>query len=542
MTRATRDRVWDAVPLRAAEHSFERLGEPPIAGGRLLDLGNLDAATEAQVLARLLSRDFDAWSEAAARVGHCARPVRLHGHSDTVDTRTGEVLSSFSSVESPLGVLHVRCGNRRATECSSCSRLYAADTFHLIRAGVTGGKGVPEQVGENPLVFATLTAPSFGLVHGIRGGRTCRPFTPQGQDRTCEHGRPTVCHARHGEGDELLGQPRCRDCYDYASHLVWQWWAPELWRRFTIDLRRALAKRFGVPESRLGELVTVQYAKVAEYQLRGIVHFHALIRLDGPKTDAGFASAPAGTSAALLATLVEQAAAGVAFDAPPLHEGDVVRRLRFGTQLDARPIAIARRTDDPDRALTPEQVAGYLAKYATKSATDSTNTDSPHARRLRATIVAVTERIHADARADDMPVREHPYGLLFKWRHMLGFRGHFSTKSRRYSMTLGQLRRRRVRYERALAAAHREGRTLDVRDLDDLLQDDTEETTLVIGHWTYAGTGWDTDGDTELAKAAAARAREYARQRAATRSEQRAATKSEPGTKSTVREEGSADE
>ncbi|MGO4599182.1 replication initiator [Terrabacter sp. 2RAF25] len=511
MTRATRDRVWDAVPLRAAEQD----GERPAGEGHPLDLGHLDATTEAQVVARLLSRDFDAWSEAASRVGHCAKPIRLHGHSDTVDVKTGEVISSFSSADSPLGVLHVRCGNRRAVECPSCSRLYAADTFHLIRAGVTGGKGVPEQVSENPLVFATLTAPSFGLVHGTRGGRTCRPFTIKRQDRVCEHGRPTVCHTRHGDGDEQVGQPRCRDCYDYESHLVWQWWAPELWRRFTIDLRRTLAKHLGVPESRLAELVTVQYAKVAEYQQRGIVHFHTLIRLDGPKSADGFASAPTGLTAALLARLVEQAAAGVVFDAPPLHEADVVRRLRFGAQLDSRPIATARRTDDPDRALTPEQVAGYLAKYATKSATDSTGTDSPHARRLRATIAEVTDRIHADARRDGIALREHPYGLLWKWRHMLGFRGHFSTKSRRYSVTLGQLRQRRVRYERALAAANREGRSLDVRDLDDLLAADVEETTLVIRNWTYAGSGWDTDGDVELAKAAAARAREYAQERAA---------------------------
>ena len=468
MSRATRDRLWDAVPLHP-----HHAGERPTSGGHPLGLSHVDPATEAQVIARLTSRDFDAWSAAAARVGHCARPVRLHGHSQTVDARTGEVLSSFSSTDSPLGVLHVRCGNRRAAECPSCSRLYAADTFHLIRAGVTGGKGVPEQVGENPLVFATLTAPSFGLVHGIRGGRTCRPFTTTGQKRLCEHGRPTVCHARHsggdGDGDELLGQPLCRDCDDYETHLVWQWWAPELWRRFTIDLRRALAKHVGVPESRLGQLVTVQYAKVAEYQQRGIVHFHALIRLDGPRrtdqTGDGFAPAPAGLTAALLARLVEQAAAGVVFDAPPLHEADVVRRLRFGTQLDSRPIAAARRTDDPDRALTPEQVAGYHAKYATKCATDSTNTDSPHARRLRATIVETADRQWAEAAATDQPMAEHPYGLLFKWRHMLGFRRHFSTKSRRYSVTLGQLRRRRVlRYERALAAAHREGRSLDVRD------------------------------------------------------------------------------
>ena len=205
----------------------------------------------------------------------------------------------------------------------------------------------------------------------------------------------------------------------------------------------------------------------------------------------------------------------MSFDAPPLYEGDLVRRLRFGTQLDARPIATARRTDDPDRALTPEQVAGYLAKYATKSATDSTNTDSPHARRLRATIADVTDRIHADARADETPLREHPYAAARQ----------VAAHARLPRPLLHQvpplldhprtLRRARVRYQRRLAAAHREGRTLDVRDLDDLLADDAEETTLVIGQWTYAGSGWDTDGDAELAKAAAARAREYAQWKAA---------------------------
>ncbi len=104
----------------------------------------------------------------------------------------------------------------------------------------------------------------------------------------------------------------------------------------------------------------------------------------------------------------------MSFDAPPLYEGDVVRRLRFGTQLDSRPIATARRSDDPDRALTPEQVAGYLAKYATKAATDSTDTEAAHARRLRATIADVTDRIHADARADATSLRHHPYRLLWE--------------------------------------------------------------------------------------------------------------------------------
>ncbi len=50
----------------------------------------------------------------------------------------------------------------------------------------------------------------------------------------------------HDQDDPALGQPLCGDCYDYESHVVWQWWAPELWRRFTIALRRAVAHHLGV--------------------------------------------------------------------------------------------------------------------------------------------------------------------------------------------------------------------------------------------------------------------------------------------------------
>ncbi|MGO4596093.1 replication initiator [Terrabacter sp. 2RAF25] len=517
MTRETRDRVWDAVPLRAAEQD----GERPAGEGHPLDLSHLDAATEAQVVARLLSRDFDAWSEAASRVGHCAKPIRLHGSSQTVDTATGEVLSSFSSSDSPLGVLHVRCGNRRAADCPSCSRVYAADTFHLIRAGVVGGKGVPAQVSESPMVFATLTAPSFGPVHGTRNGRRCRPYRAKDDADRCVHGRSTVCHATHTDGDPLLGQPLCGDCYDYPSHLVWQWWAPELWRRFTITLRRALARMLGIGPHRLAKIATIEFAKVAEYQLRGLVHFHALVRVDGNTSDEGSrAPAPAGITAALLSSAIETAAASVWFDAPPLFGGDLARRLRFGSQVDARPVRDAHRTDDPEQQLEAEQVAGYLAKYATKSAADSTDTASPHLHRLRATLAETVARQQLEVAATDQALAEHPYALLGKWAHMLGFRGHFSSKSRRYSVTLGRLRRARVRFQRRLAAAKVDGRTLEARDLEDLLEDEDTETTLVVGHWTYAGSGWDTDGDAELAKAAAARAREYAQERAAQRTEE----------------------
>ena len=125
----------------------------------------------------------------------------------------------------------------------------------------------------------------------------------------------------------------------------------------------------------------MQYAKVGEYQRRGLIHFHALVRLDGPKTPEGFAPAPESLDAARLARPGRPRPPHPC-GCPPHrpYDGDAPRLLGFGAQLDARPVRASRRTDDPDTTLTPEQVAGYLAKYATKSATD---TGDAHHRRNR---------------------------------------------------------------------------------------------------------------------------------------------------------------
>jgi hypothetical protein len=320
--------------------------------------------------------------------------------------------------------------------------------------------------------------------------------------------------AIHEERDPALGQPLCPDCYDYESHIVWQWWAPELWRRFTITLRRTLARMLGISVHRLAKIATVQFAKVAEYQLRGLIHFHALARLDGPKTDGGFAPAPDLIGAARLSELIAEAAASVRFTAPPMFDGDRSRVLAFGAQVDSRPVRTARRTDDPEQALSAEQVAGYLAKYSTKSATDTAATGNAHLRRIRATARDLADAAHVHAAevtgGDVDAMAEAPYALLGKWVHMLGFRGHFASKSRRYSVTLGGLRRARRRAQSLIAEATAEGRPLDLASMEaDLMADDAEETTLVLGQWEFLGTGWATEGETVLATAAAARAREY---------------------------------
>jgi hypothetical protein len=84
---------------------------------------------------------------------------------------------------------------------------------------------------------------------------------------------------------------------------------------------------------------------------------------------------------------------------------------------------------------------------------------------------------------------------------MLGFGGHFATKSRRYSTTLGALRRARHDWRRDRQAR------LDARFHDG--DGSGETTTLLVGTLTFAGSGWHTTGDALLATTAAAHAREH---------------------------------
>ena len=104
-------------------------------------------STQAQVAARLAQPDLGRWLGQVQQVRHCAHPVRLIGTSHTIDPHTGEVLSSYASANEPDGVTYVRCGNRRASVCPSCSHEYKGDVWHVLMAGAAGGmKDVPETV------------------------------------------------------------------------------------------------------------------------------------------------------------------------------------------------------------------------------------------------------------------------------------------------------------------------------------------------------------------------------------------------------------
>src|SRR5436853_932054 len=145
----------------------------------------LTATLAPQVVEQIVTRagrpDFDRWADQVTRCGHCSRPVRLRGR---VEHRTaGGARAAYSTDGEPDRVLLIRCGNRRAAVCPSCSYEYAGDMWQLLYAGAAGGrKGVPESIRSHPLVFATLTAPGFGPVHTTRIDRPdwparCRPPT-----------------------------------------------------------------------------------------------------------------------------------------------------------------------------------------------------------------------------------------------------------------------------------------------------------------------------------------------------------------------------
>jgi hypothetical protein len=226
--------------------------------------------------------------------------------------------------------------------CPSCSATYQADSFQLLTAGLRGGKGVPDTVAGHPRLFVTFTAPSFGRVHARKAqGLLVFPCHPYRQGQRCPHGRRLGCWQRHDEDDPRLGEPLCPRCYQAGAQVLWNALAGRLWSRTTIYLYRALAQLAGLTEAELRRLVRISFAKVAEYQKRGAVHFHAIIRLDAATAcgcPACVAPPPSGFTAELLERAVRQAAAAVAVPCPMVGEDQGVTLVaRWGEQLDVHP-------------------------------------------------------------------------------------------------------------------------------------------------------------------------------------------------------------
>jgi hypothetical protein len=475
----------------------------------------------------------DEWLGHVWNAAACSHPIRLHGTLTRADRETGEVRSVTSTDEFPDAVIYKPCGNRRTAACPGCAETYRRDAYQLIRAGLAGGKGIPDTVAGHPAVFATFTAPSFGPVHArpvrrhtCRDRSACRctpePCHARHDAPACPHGVTLACYRRHGRNDPAIGTPLCPDCYDYDAAAVWNNASGELWRRTKQDIERhlnALARSRGLPKIRLS------HGKVAEYQARGAVHFHVLIRLDGihPDDTQAIIPPPAGITALDLDQAIRQTAASIAWTTGPHPAKPGGWRIAWGAQTDVRHIT-ARGT----ATITDLAVAAYLAKYSTKGTEASGHASArltpdtidlyasatgTHAERL---IAACWQLGTAPGLMYGSGAKAHGWDSLRRWAHMLGFGGHFLTKARRYSVTFGALRHARITYRRTQDPGPEHGPIHDQDPVDD-------ETTIVLTSLTYAGIGWHTTGDALLANTAA----DQARKRRETGREELAAEQSE---------------
>jgi hypothetical protein len=465
-----------------------------MSAAELAGVGALSPRLVSELVHRT-ANDGERWLDQVAHAGHCCRPIRLSGSVRHADKRTGEVRLAYTTASEPDGVLLVRCGNRREAVCPSCGAERKGDAFQLVRAGLVGGKGVPEAVGSHPKLFVTFTAPSFGGVHSrVTHGKNVDVCHPRRGE--CPHGRPLGCFRRHLPGEPCLGQAICHECFDYRGLVVWNALAPELWRRTRIGFERQLAHVVGMRVCEAERAVKVQYVKVGEYQGRGAVHFHAVLRLDArpPKDDPKrVAPPPAEFGVEHLERAVRLAVEATSVPSPVEGVADVcwgdvdIRRLR------------GRGPEE----LTEEAVAGYVAKYATKgtegfAARLDHRLSSPDLDRLGASphverIVRTCWELGGRADLEELHLRQ--------WAHCLGFGGHWMTKSRRYSTTFGVLRGGR----RVVARKRRSGDGV-IRDAFGRPED--EGQVAVLGEWVYQGSGYRTQGEKWLALSAAAWARE----------------------------------
>ena len=176
----------------------------------------------------------------------------------------------------------------------------------------------------------------------------------------------------------------------------------------------------------------------------------------------------------------------------------------------------------PDGAggpVTSGMVAAYIAKYATKAAEDF-GLDSTVRTAAIAERAGLRPHVAAMILAAEQLAHLPAYAGLLRWVHMLGFRGHFTTKSRRFSVTLGSLRQARRDYRAAHSDNH-QPTTTDTAAIDTgwpepnpqpgLWDDETlspasdsgdhadDEPIPVVGEWRFLGSGYTTPGDALLA-------------------------------------------
>jgi hypothetical protein len=234
-----------------------------------------------------------------------------------------------------------------------------------------------------------------------------------------------ACSRRHDDSDPVIGSPLCDFCYHFANAVLWNAESSRLWNRTFEQIRRRLAIALGVRLGELSQHVRLNYLKVAEFQRRGLAHFHVVLRLDGPGEP--FSPPPPELTTELLASIIQRVAKEFSITGPRAS-------VSWGRQLQVTDASTLNRDD--------LRIAAYLAKYATKSADGSLD----FARRFnsRSEIVKINAPSHLQQLAlTAWDLAQDPSLVQLNTRghaHAFGFRGQLITKSRHYSTRFQDLR------------------------------------------------------------------------------------------------------
>ena len=190
----------------------------------------------------------------------------------------------------------------------------------------------------------------------------------------------------------------------------------------------------------------MSYVKVAEFQRRGVVHFHTLWRLDAAGAEL-VAAASTRYDAQLLADAI---AAALPKSTVPAEDADA-EPYGWGRQHDVRALELG---GDRGRG---GACCGYIAKYATKS-TEAVGGVTPRIRRRGSCEACAAATTHGGTSTTAWRLGARPEfdgRRLRRWAHQFGYGGHCFTKSRRFSTTFKALREARAEHAAARAAPGR---------------------------------------------------------------------------------------
>jgi hypothetical protein len=256
----------------------------------------------------------------------------------------------------------------------------------------------------------------------------------------------------------LVGEPLCPYCFDYRGAVLWNAHVPALWARTSLNLYLEVARAARMNDREVRTVARLSYMKVVEFQRRGLVHVHAVVRADGSEGPSD--SPPAWLDAPALSAALSRAIARTSVRASSTTAS-------WGRQQDVRVLVAG---DDDDSTA----VAAYVAKYATKTADGTAGLAHPV--RSAAEIERLDLRPHIrklvrtswilGGRTDLAHLRLRAHA------HTLGYAGQFSSKSLRFSTTFAALRQARVLYARGESESDPD----DVSDYD--------------GEWRYVGRGY----------------------------------------------------